>query len=133
MSRVRTIERLIADAEQRLEVATKGAAKIRQELKDLRSQLREAQFEGLQLALPLAPRRRGMSDKWSAVLGFMVLRAPNPVSIDELVIFAVENELGITRPSIRAQLHNYEKRGFVERVSDGIYLATAAARAHCDY
>jgi len=133
MSRVRTIERLIADAEQRLGRASRDAAKIRAELVELRRQLRDSKEDGFQLPLPLAPRTRGLSDKWATVLNFMVLRAPNTVSIDELSMFAAENDLSITRAAMRAQLHNYEKRGLVERVSDGLYVATAAARAYCDY
>jgi hypothetical protein len=133
MSRVRTIERLIADAEQRLRRASLDKAKIKAELAELKRQLAVAQQEGKQLPLPLGPRKRGLSDKWATVINFMVLRAPNPVTVDELEAFAAENDLGITRAALRAQLHNYEKRGFIERVSDGVYLATAAARAYCDY
>jgi hypothetical protein len=126
-------ERLIADAERRLRKANLDAAMLKAELARLQRQLVDAKEAGQQLPLPLEMRKRGLSDKWGAVLNFMVLRAPNPVSIDEIFMFATENELQITRAALRAQLHNYEKRGFVERVSDGVYLATSAARAYCDY
>ena len=108
-------------------------SKIDEELSELKRHLAEAEEEGSQLQLPLPNRARGLSDKWATVLNFLVLRAPNPVSIDELLHFASENGLKISRAGARAQLHNYEKRGFVERVSDGIYVATAAARAYCDF
>lgn len=133
MSRKRTIERLIADAEQRLRSAHQGLRKIEAELAELRERLEEAEVAEQQLALPLASRTRGPSDKWATILNFMILRAPNPISLDEVVAFAAENKLDVSRAAIRAQLHHYEKRGFVERVSDGFYLATSAARAYCDY
>jgi hypothetical protein len=133
MSRVRTIERLIANAERRQREANSDLKKIDAELAELKERLFEAKHEATQLPLPLENKSRGLSDKWTTVLNFMILRAPNPVSVDELLNFAAENKLQITRAGIRAQLHNYEKRGFVERISDGLYLATAAARAYCDY
>jgi Fic family protein len=133
MSSRRTIERLIADAEQRLRLANQDLKKIQTELKELRHRLEEAELAEQQLALPLGSRARGLSDKWAIVLNFMVLRAPNPISIDEIAVFVSDNKLDISRAAIRAQLHHYEKRGFVERVSDGLYLATSAARAYCDY
>ena len=129
MSREQTIERLIADAEHRLRRAAGEASKIEEELKELKRQLSEAR----QLNLPLQKKRRGLSDKWGTVLNFMVVRAPNPVTVDDIYLFAVDNDLGITRAAIRAQVYNYEKRGFVERVGDGTYLATAAARSYCGY
>jgi len=133
MSRKRTLERLIADAEQRLRLAHQDIQKVESELAQLKRRLDEARLADQQLPLPLPARARGLSDKWSTVLNFMVLRAPNTVSIDEIVGFALENQLDISRAAIRAQLHHYEKRGFVERVSDGLYLATASARAYCEY
>jgi DNA-binding HxlR family transcriptional regulator len=113
--------------------ATQGAAKIAAELQVLKQQLRELQEEGRQLPLPLGRRKRGLSDKWLTILNYLVLRAPNPITVEELFAFATDNELGISRTAMRAQLHHYEKRGLVERVSDGVYLATSAARAFCDY
>lgn len=133
MKRVQTIERLIADAERRLQKVSLDAAKIEAELKQLQDQLLEVKASGTQLPLPLEGRKRGLSDKWGAVLNFLVLRSPNPVTVDEVVHFATENDLRITRSAIRAQLHNYEKRGFLERIEDGTYLATQTARAYCDY
>jgi Fic family protein len=133
MSRRRTIERLISNAENRLRLANQDVRKIQAELADLRNRLEEAQLAEQQLALPLGSRSRSLSDKWATVLNFMVLRAPNPVSIDEIATFVSDNKLDISRAAIRAQLHHYEKRGFVERVSDGLYHATGAARTFCDY
>jgi hypothetical protein len=111
MSRVRTIRRLIADAQQRLRKVNSDAEKIRAEIAELERRLSDAE----QLALPLEQRRRGLSDKWGTILNYLVLRAPNPVTVDEILVFATENDLGVTRAAIRAQLHNYEKRGFVTR------------------
>lgn len=133
MSNARTIDRLIADAKKRLHSAQQDIRKIEAELGELQRRLKEAELAEQQLILPLGSRARGLSDKWGTVLNFIVLRAPNPISIDEIASFVAENKLDISRAAIRAQLHHYEKRGFVERVSDGLYLATAAARAYCEY
>jgi hypothetical protein len=124
---------LIADAEHRLRQANKGVEKIDDELAELKRRLAEAEQEGAQLDLPLPSRTRGLSDKWATVLSFMVVRSPNAVSIDEILQFAAENRLAISRAAARAQLHNYEKRGFVQRISDGLYLATPSAKAYCEY
>jgi dihydrodipicolinate reductase len=120
---------LIADAEQRLRKASADAAKIAEEINHLTRQLKEAK----QLTPPLAKKGRGLSDKWGTVLNFMVLRAPNPVTVDEVFLFAVGNRLEISHAAIRAQFYNHEKRGFLERVSDGTYSAASAARVYCDY
>jgi hypothetical protein len=131
--RVRTIERLITDAERRLHLAKSDVKKVSAELDELVERLDETRREEEQLHLPLEAKVRGLSEKWGAVLNFMVLREPNPVSIDEILQFAAENDLAITRSSARAQLYNYSQRGFVERISDGHFVATNDARDFCEY
>lgn len=127
------IERLISNAELRLRNKTQEAAKVANELEDLRQQLNEARSAAHQLPLPLERKVRGMSEKWASVLNFMVLRSPNPVSIEEILQFATDNNLKINRATARAQLHNYTQRGLIERLGDGLYLTTNAARDYCDY
>lgn len=133
MSRVQRIERLIANASRRLELAQHEVLKIKSELRELNQKLAEAKLEEQQFLLPFEPRTRGPSEKWAAVLNFMLLRSPNAVSIDELLEFASQNQLNISRSSARAQLHHYEQRGIVERIGDGLFLPTDAAKAFCDY
>ena len=133
MSRIQRLERLIQNAVVRLERAQNEVAKVRTELKELRQNLHDAQVEEQQLSLPFGQKARGLSEKWSAVLNFIVLRSPNPVSIDEILQFAAENSLDISRAAARAQVHNYVQRGILTRVSDGIYLPTDAAKVYCDF
>ena len=103
MSRVQRIERLIANTSRRLELAQHEVHKIKAELKELGEKLAEAKLEERQFQLPLAlePRTRGPSEKWAAVLNFMLLRSPNAVSLDELLHFATQNQLNISRSSAR--------------------------------
>lgn len=133
MSRVRRLERLIQNAERRRKLAADEILKVDAEIRELKRRLAQAQEDERQLVLPLDTRTRGMSEKWAAVLNFMLLRRPNPVSLDEVLIFATQNDLNISRAAARAQLHNYVQRGIVERLSDGLYLPTEAAKAYCDY
>lgn len=133
MSRANRIEQLILHAETRLRAAKAEADKIRGELRELRARLDAARDEERQLSLPLDMRSRGISDKWAAVLNYMLVRMPNAVSIEEILAFAAENSLDISRASARAQLHNYVKRGILLRVADGLYLPTDQARVYCDY
>ena len=133
MSRVQRIERLIRNAEVRLGYAKSEVDKITAELSDLAVKLAEAQAEDQQLTLPLDMKSRNISEKWSSVLNFMLIRRPNPVTLDEILAFAAENKLEITRASARAQLYNYVQRGVVERLSDGLYIPTDMARTYCSY
>ncbi|KUO60345.1 MAG: hypothetical protein APF80_07270 [Alphaproteobacteria bacterium BRH_c36] len=133
MSRVERLERLIGDTARRLERAEKEVAKIRNELLELRTKLNDARAQQQQLDLPFEKRGRRPSEKWSAVLNFMLLRSPNPVSIDEILQFASENDLDITRASTRAQLHHYVQRGILERLGDGLYAPTFLTKGFCDY
>lgn len=133
MSRIRRIERLITNAELRLSNKRQEVDKVLGELEELRKQLEEVKLADSQLPLPLERKSRGLSEKWGAVLNFMVIRSPNPVSLDEILQFAADNDLKISRAAARAQLHNYTQRGLVERIGDGLYSATNAARDYCDY
>lgn len=123
----------MANAERRKQRALAEVEKVNGELKELNRKLLEAQQEEKQLPLPFETRTRGLSEKWASVLNFMVLRSPHPVSIDEILQFAAENDLDISRASVRAQLYNYAQRGLIERLDDGLYLTTSMARAYCDY
>ena len=132
MKRIQVIKKLIADAENRLRRATIEVGKINSELVDLRVQFETAIRAEQQLPLPLENPTRGLSDKWASVLGYMLVRRPNPVSIEEILQFAAENDLSITRAAARAQLYNYTQRGLVERLNDGLFKATIEAQDFCD-
>ncbi|MBI1383357.1 MAG: hypothetical protein GC150_00385 [Rhizobiales bacterium] len=125
--------RLIHNTELRLQRAIDEASKIRAELVELRERLAVAQSEAAQIPLPFENKVRGMSEKWASVLNFIVLRSPQPVSVDDILAFAHENGLEVSRSSVRAQLHHYVQRGFIERIGDGAYLITHEGRRYCDY
>jgi hypothetical protein len=133
MTRVQRIERLIKNAELRLANAKESVEKIKSELKLLQLKLEDALADDMQLQLPLDVKTRSITDKWSSVLNFMLVRRPNPVNIDDILEFAAENKLEISRASARAQLYSYVQRGIVERVSEGLYLPTDVARTYCNY
>ena len=133
MSSAQRILRLLADAKQRLRKTQDEVEKIKSEILALESQLIAAREADAQPRLPLGDNTRGLSEKWAAVLNYMVLRQPNSVSVDELMSFTADNNLNITRSAMRAQLYNYAQRGFVERVSDGLFRTTDYAREFCDY
>ncbi len=133
MSRVGRIQQLIESSSRRLERAQSEVQKIKAEIRELQRQLEQAKFTEQQLSLPLERRGRGPSEKWAAVLNFMLLRSPHAVSLDEIIDFASQNNIDISRSAARAQFHHYAQRGIVERVADGLYLPTDAAKIFCNY
>lgn len=77
------------------------------------------------------PTGRGISTAWKKILNYFLQKSPNYVSISEVMQFISENELGISRNAVRSQLHLYEQRGFLKRVSEGEYKATGAIKRVC--
>lgn len=133
MSRVQRLERLISNARRRLELAQDDVSKIKGELRELSEKLESAKLEEEQLSLPFVQRGRRPSEKWSAILNFMLLRSPHAVNIDEILNFSVQNNLDLSRAAIRAQLYHYHQRGIVDRIEDGLFLPTESTKVYCDY
>lgn len=94
----------------------------------------EAELKGLLLARDLIFQRGGsppatsgreMSNEWKEILSYFRKVAPQPVSIDEVMQFIDTRGLDINRNAVRSQLHSYVNRGFLERVDEGRYRASA--------
>lgn len=76
-------------------------------------------------------KRTEISGPWRKILSHFVSKSPNAVSIDDVMIFIHNNNLEIGRNAVRSQLHNYAQRGFLKRISDGLYIATDAVKRVC--
>jgi hypothetical protein len=71
--------------------------------------------------------RTGMrSGNWRQVFEFIARNWPNPVTNDQMMGYAMNNGLTLTRQALRAQLSTYTEKGALERVSDGVYRITEA-------
>ncbi|HUJ37280.1 MAG TPA: hypothetical protein VLW88_06350 [Hyphomicrobium sp.] len=125
------LDRLIQDCARRLARARADIRKLEVELQTL-MRARRAVFEDEgQLDLPNLPRAREISPEWKDILNFFLQRAPEAVSIDEVMSFIQQRGFDIKRNAVRSQLHLYVHRRFLERMGDGLYRATDAVKPFC--
>lgn len=67
---------------------------------------------------------RSLSESWSRILAFIGTKRGQGASIDEIVDFAVQAGITVSRPSIRSQLSIYTNKDFLHRVAGGLYQLT---------
>lgn len=83
---------------------------------------------------PPAPRatpedqdaRRGMRSDWRAIMRGMVEHHPADLSLDELGEIAERVGFPVNRNTLRSQMSNYAKAGWVDRVREGRFRITQA-------
>jgi len=129
---LKQLDKLINECRKRLATASDEAVRLEGELYGLvaaRRALVQADVQTVTQQVPTSRRR--VSPEWSRILIRILDRAPNEVSIDDVMQFASEIDFEVTRGNVRAQLHNYSQRGLLERVTDGQYVATDAIRHIC--
>lgn len=73
-----------------------------------------------------AEKRRGrsLSEAWKGVLFAIASKHSTGASLDEIARFCEVAGISLKRPTLRAQLSNYAKRGYVERARDGVFAIT---------
>jgi len=125
------LDEMIADCEHRLQSAKDEVLKIEGQL--IAYQLTRKEFEHL-IKNPHESTRfektRDFSETWKSILRYINQRGI--VSIDEIDKFNIEQNLQIQRGAIRAQMHSYNRRGIVSRVSSGRYELTKTGKAYID-
>ena len=62
-----------------------------------------------------------MSPKWRTLLTLLKGAFPHGVGLDQIRIWAAQPEISVADPSLRAQLSNYVKVGFIDRVGPAEY------------
>ena len=128
---IRGCVRRLARARDDLRKAQDEVTHLEGELEGLRAARRTLQEEDPQLELPIQGKSRNISSEWSEILCHFLARAPNPLSIDDIMGFIALRGFAINRNAVRSQLHLYMNRGFLERVSDGVYRATDLVKRLC--
>jgi hypothetical protein len=130
-TKLEQLDNLIRARAARLGKARDEIRRLEGELEGLLEARRALFAHEPKLQLPELPRARDLSAEWNDILCFILRRAPNPTSIDDVMQFIVERKFQIRRNAVRSQLHVYMNRGFLERVGDGLYLATDAVKPYC--
>jgi len=76
-------------------------------------------------------RGRSMSAGWKSVLiRIAKTNSNNGVDLDQISDFCVQEGIKILRPTLRAQMSNYVKRGYLGRTGEGkFFLSLAGLRA----
>jgi hypothetical protein len=76
-------------------------------------------------------RDRALKDIW--VLALRFIGKADRASLDDIMQWSDADNIGIKRNTLRSQLSIYAERGWVERVSDGVYRLTASGAAKCGF
>jgi hypothetical protein len=63
-----------------------------------------------------------LSADWKAVLRAIAARRNDGASLDEIEGFCRQNSISIKRPTLRAQMSNYVKRGYLGRTGEGRFF-----------
>jgi len=71
-------------------------------------------------------RGRPISPTWQMMLNFLADTWPASATNDELVSFAAQRGVNLTRENLRSQLSLYTERGLLERAKTGVYRITEA-------
>src|SRR5688572_27930876 len=91
------LDRLIRNCASRLNKARDEVRRYEGELEGLLSARRTVFEDEPQLELPELPKAREISREWREILSFFLRRAPNPVSIDEVMQLIADRKFDITR------------------------------------
>jgi hypothetical protein len=126
------IDRLIEAKEAKIASAERSIGKLKIEVAALR-EAREAVAESggstphpNGKAKDVANERkkgRSISAQWKQVLTDIAHKgASGGVSLDELELLCIEHDIDLKRPTLRAQMSNYVKRGYLGRTGEGKFF-----------
>lgn len=122
-------EPMISEREAKLDKVLAQAEVLRTEIKVLREAQAMARGRKIEKAAPT--RERQLKQEWIDVLQYIGARGP--ASLDDIISLVEVVGLGITKDTLRGQMANYEKRGWVDRVSPGVFQLTESGAAKCGY
>ena len=69
-------------------------------------------------------RGRSLSRTWKNVLGRIGTKGNLGASIDDVYAYCGAEGIELKRPTLRAQMSNYVKRGYLDRTSTGVFMLT---------
>lgn len=67
-------------------------------------------------------RGRSLSEGWKRILAAIAHKGSNGASLDEIAMLCVANGIDLKRPTLRAQMSNYVKRGYLGRTGEGNFF-----------
>jgi len=125
------IDRLIEAKEAKVASIERALEKLKIELSVLR-EARQAIAEtatalsepgAMEAAVIAEPRRgRSISEGWKRVLAAIAHKGSDGASLDEIAMLCIANGIDLKRPTLRAQMSNYVKRGYLGRTGEGNFF-----------
>jgi hypothetical protein len=124
------IDRLIEAKEAKIASAERSIGKLKIEVSALR-EAREAVAENgptlrmnvkMKAASTERKKGRSISSQWKQVLTDIAHKGAAGVSLDELELLCIEHDIDLKRPTLRAQMSNYVKRGYLGRTGEGKFF-----------
>jgi hypothetical protein len=73
-------------------------------------------------------RGRSLSDGWKRVLATIGKKGEGGADLGDIFAFCGEEGIKLKRPTLRAQMSNYVKRGYLSRTGQGAYFLTLGGR-----
>jgi hypothetical protein len=73
--------------------------------------------------LDTTPRKgRSISEGWKRVLASIAKKSSGGADLDEILKFCADHGIQLQRPTLRAQMSGYVKRGYLGRTGDGKFF-----------
>lgn len=74
--------------------------------------------------VPTGEKRRGrsLSEGWKRVLAAIAFKGADGCGLDEISAICVAQNIDLKRPTLRAQMSNYVKRGYLGRTGKGHFF-----------
>ena len=123
------IERAITEKQAKLDAVRRQAATLEGEIHAYQSVL------GIIIHDPASAhldRRTHFSHTWARILQFIHDMHPSGASVEAIMGYVEEHDLGISRPAVRSQLSLYAGKGIVERLDAGLYTVPIATIERLD-
>jgi hypothetical protein len=125
------IDQLIEAKEAKIAAAERVIGKLKIEIATLH-EAREAIAEtttalsqpgAMEAAIAAEPRKgRSISSQWKQVLVDIAHVGADGVDLDNLLVLCERHNIHLKRPTLRAQMSNYVKRGYLGRTGEGKFV-----------
>ena len=116
------IDRLIEAKEAKIASAERTIGKFKIEIAALR-EAKQAVSTTIHAIINAPPRkRRSISEGWKRVLAAIALKGADGCGLDEISAICVVQNIDLKRPTLRAQMSNYVKRGYLGRTGKGHFF-----------
>lgn len=121
---------MIREREGRRDKLRAQADMLDAEIKVLKEALNRSQGQPSKRA-STGKRDRPLNQTWTDVLKF--IGSTGETSLDQIYHYAQTKSYEIRKDTIRAQMALYVNRGWLERVTDGVFKLTEAGQEKCGY